>query len=232
MFSLSEWQMLLGVELRIDSPIRKLYPNAVGTRVVVVDTSNRVLLYNPVLGGGVNQSITKFEFSPQNVVNVLWDVSERPVIYLFDGKSLHTYAYAAISMKGAMLSKLGLVDISTEGDITLTPASTDVVPGNIPILCTAGTLVSQTSSGTLVNAVHPFFDSMSDSAEKKLRSKQNLGKHEERVLMTRFCQAIALIKLETAWETALELDLRNFWVALSGKAMELLNIELAIRVFL
>ena len=40
-----------------------------------------------------------------------------------------------------------------------------------------------------------------------------------------------LLKLESAWEVALELDRRQFWLALSGKAMEMMNIELASRVY-
>ena len=48
---------------------------------------------------------------------------------------------------------------------------------------------------------------------------------------SRFCQALALVKLETAWQAALEIDRRQFWLALSGKAMELLDVDLAIRVY-
>ena len=230
-FCLAEWQMLSGAELRIDYAVKKICPNSVGTRVVILDFSNRILLYNPVLGGGINQSITKFEFSPPAVVSIMWDAIETNVIYVYDGKNLHTYAYAAGSMKGALLTKLGIVDISAEGDVTLTPASTEMMPGNLPVMCCGGTLVSQTTSGGLLNSTHPFFDQLDESAERKLRSKQTLGKAEEKILMNRFCQAIALLKLETAWETALELDLRNFWIALGGKAMELLQIELATRVY-
>ncbi len=40
-----------------------------------------------------------------------------------------------------------------------------------------------------------------------------------------------LLKLESAWEVALELDRRQFWLALSGKAMEMMNVELAMRVY-
>lgn len=255
-FCMSEWQMLPGIELRIDYPVKRLFPNNVGTRVVLIDSTNRVLLYNPILGGGVNQSITKFEFSPLNVVSVIWDSVEKSIIYLYDGSGIHTYAYIGSSMKGSLLTKLGIVSISTEGDILLTPSHTELVNGNIPVVCAAGMLVSQTSTGGLINSFHPFFEQLHDSTEKKLRSKQQWGKAEEKILMNRFwyviyvscvslclsiqmcinvcmyvcSQAIALLKLETAWETALELELRNFWVALSGKALEMLNIELATRV--
>ena len=48
--------------------------------------------------------------------------------------------------------------------------------------------------------------------------------------MTRFCQALALLKLEHAWQAALDLDKKPYWLALSHKAMDLLNVELAMRV--
>ena len=45
------------------------------------------------------------------------------------------------------------------------------------------------------------------------------------------CSPLALLKLEEAWQAALELDERPCWLALSGKAMEMLNVELATRVY-
>lgn len=69
-FFLQEWVLLAGAELRLDSSIRRLYPNGDGTRIVVVDSSNLIHLFNPVTGGGVNQSITRFEDSPSNVTKV------------------------------------------------------------------------------------------------------------------------------------------------------------------
>jgi WD repeat-containing protein 19 len=37
--------------------------------------------------------------------------------------------------------------------------------------------------------------------------------------------------LECAWQAAIELDRRQYWLALSHKAMEMLNVELALRVY-
>jgi hypothetical protein len=60
MFYLNEWVLLAGAELRIDNSIKQIYPNPASTRVVLVDSQNQVFLYNPVSGGGVNQSITRY----------------------------------------------------------------------------------------------------------------------------------------------------------------------------
>ncbi|CAE7660587.1 WDR19, partial [Symbiodinium microadriaticum] len=51
------------------------------------------------------------------------------------------------------------------------------------------------------------------------------------VQRTRFCQALALHRLEDAWQAALDINKREYWLALSGKAMEMMNVELAIRVY-
>jgi len=40
-----------------------------------------------------------------------------------------------------------------------------------------------------------------------------------------------LIYLEAAWQAAIDLDIRHYWLALSHKAMECLDIDLAIRVY-
>lgn len=234
MFYLSEWTLLSGVELRLDNPVRKVYPNSNGTRIVVIDAANQCFLFNPILGGGVNHSITRFESAPSNVVNVLWDLQERNVIMFHDSNnSLHTYIYVASSIKGSMLTKLGPVTISAEGGISMTPDSIDLADGHFPILSNAGTLTCQTKTGNLTTVVHPFFDSLGDnaSAEAKLRRSEENPKKERKMLSNKFCQALALNKLEQAWEYALQLDRQQFLLALSARAVELLNIQLAIMVY-
>lgn len=49
-FYLIEWTLLSGSELRLDSSIKALYPNHNGTRVIIVDSTNQVYLYNPING--------------------------------------------------------------------------------------------------------------------------------------------------------------------------------------
>ena len=46
-------------------------------------------------------------------------------------------------------------------------------------------------------------------------------------MANRFCQALALHKLERAWELAVQIEKRSFYLALSAKAMELLHVEMA-----
>lgn len=46
-FCLSEWAPLAGVELKHASPVKLLYPNYLGTRLVFVDAANAGWLYSP-----------------------------------------------------------------------------------------------------------------------------------------------------------------------------------------
>ena len=236
-FYLAEFCMLPGLELRIDNAVKQIYPNNMGTRVVVVDATGQVFLFNPVTGGGVNQSITRFEDAPTEVVNVLWDVNEKNVIIIYDGKHIHTYVYIHASMKGPLLSKLGPVVVSKDGSIDLKPDKIEVVQGNIPIMSIGGVLTCQTASGTLVTMVHAYFDQLTDAAVaasspgKPGMSRKDDDRRDMKAIQSRFCQALALLKLEMAWQAALDLDKRWFWLALSNKSMELLNVELACRVY-
>jgi WD repeat-containing protein 19 len=238
-FFLAEWTLLSGAELRLNNAIRKLYPNSSGTRVVVVDSANQCFLFNPVTGGGTNQSITQFEQAPNIIVSVMWDHVEKNVIMFYDGKHIHSFIYVPVSIKGPMVIKLGPVVVSSAGEVNLTPDKIELIPGNIPILSSGGMLTCQTAAGSPASIVHPFFRDLEESSNSKSgtrggRSSSDVdggGRKDKKFLVNKFCQALALLKLKAAWEVALELDRRQFWLALSGKAMELMNIELACRVY-
>lgn len=257
-FFLQEWILLSGVELRLDNPIKKLFPNGNGTRVVVVDAANQSFLFNPVCGAGgggngnavlnqpsVNRTVTQFESAPTNIHNVIWDIQEKHVILFFDGHSIHTFIYVQTSIKGSLLVKLGPITISGLGEISLKPDKIELPPGNIPILSHGGVLTCQTSAGGLSTITHPFFDQLdmkekrsqpASSASRKLRSGYNRddefdAKKDLEHKSNYFCQTLALHKLDKAWEVAVELNKKSFFLALSNKSMELLNVELAYLVY-
>ena len=237
-FYLGEWVLLAGAELRLDSAIKAIYPNHSGTRVIVVDATNQIFLFNPVTGGGVNQSITRFEDSPTTFSHILWDIEERNVINIFEGKFVHSYVYAPTTIKGPMLIKLGPVEISTEGGVALRAERADLGSGLIVLLAIAGSLTCQNMGGHLTTLYHPFFDQLNNGASglespSSRESRALNGKSSATPAMqrNRFCQSLALLKLEDSWQAALDLDKREFWLALSGKSMEMLNVELAIRVY-
>ena len=241
-FYLHEWMTLAGAELRLDNSIKKVFPNQSGTRVVVVDSSNQVFLFNPVTGGGVNQSITLFEDTPTTISNIIWDVNEKNVIHIFEGKYAHSYVYAPTTIKGPLLVKLGPVEVSSEGAVTLRSERVLIGNGLVVLLSTSGSLTCQNVDGHLTTCYHPYFDQLhqhdglespSSRESKKFIGSPNPNNKNSTPAMqrNRFCQSLALLKLEDSWQAALEIDKREYWLALSGKAMEMLNVELAIRVY-
>lgn len=242
-FFLTEWTLLSGIELRLNNPIKKLYPNATGTKVVIVDRANQVFLYDAVNIAGSNRGVTQFESAPSHLAQVMWDALEKNVIMLYDGSSLHSFVYIQSSMKGSMLVKLGPVTISSLGEITLRPDKVDIAAGNVPLVSVGGELTCQSSTGSLSTILHPFFEQIdaspsglsSNQSSKSRRSRDSRnnqdGSSPKDRLANAFCQALALHKLERAWEVAVQLEKRSFYLALSSKAMELLHVEMASRVY-
>lgn len=161
----------------------------------------------------------------------LWDSKDRNVVHLFDGKYLHTYVFLQHSVKGPILLKIGPAEVSSEGDLSIVPDRIELPMGNIPIISIAGVLTCQTASGNLNPIIHPYFDHLPDTIAAASRDKDTESSLDQKELLIKFCQALALLKLEVAWHAALELDRRQYWLALSHKAMEVLNVELALRVY-
>ncbi len=228
-FYLEDWVLLSTVEIRLNEPIKAIYPNANGAAIVVVDQANNIFLFSSVASGvdGV-QSLLEFMDAPPNVVSAIWDVKQSNVIVIFDGTFVHTYVYVPHSMKGALLTKLGPVTVSSEGQIELNPDKVETFGGDQPILSANGVLTCQTMTGDLSTMHHPFFDQLQT---KKKRDRHEVEEDDPEAQKSKFCQALALLQLEQAWEAALKLDRRQFWLALSGKAMELLQMDLACRVY-
>ena len=167
------------------------------------------------------------------MVSALWDLKEKNIVHLFDGKYLHTYVFVQYSVKGPILVKIGPVEISNEGDVRTTPEKIEIPQGSIPIMSIGGVLTCQSSSGNLSPFVHTYFCYLPDtiSSAPPSRERDNDNPSDRKYLLSKFTQSLALLKLEIAWQAALELDGRHYWLALSHEAMDMLNIELALRVY-
>jgi len=214
-FFLNEWAMLTSAELRHNNPISKIYPNQIGTRLVVVDSANAGFLFNPV-----TSDFTPIPEFPTNCVNVMWDNSDKNIVMVFDGNQLHTYVYAPITIRGPMMMKLGPLEIASDGSVSMQPQSFALESGWVPILSHNGEITCQSLSGLLTAVTSPTYDH-NDEKERKNRTRQLL----------RFTQNLALLRLKEAWSAALVLNKSPYWLALANKAMQVMDIEMAVRVY-
>ena len=148
-----EWTMLPGVELRHAHAVASLHPNAAGTRVVVVDAQHQGFIYNPV-----SAELTSIPSFPPSVQCVMWDAKDRNVLLVADGKELHTYVYAHTTIKGPMAAKLGPVDISADGEVTMIQKATPVQQGLYPICSREGTITCQVATGSITSITCPQYE--------------------------------------------------------------------------
>ena len=110
-----EWAILSGAELRHSTAIKALYPNYLGTRVVVIDASNQGFIYN-----SVSAELTPIPAFPTHVQHVMWDTADKNVFMVFDGQSkdLHTFVHTQHDQRACRV-KIGPVDISPNGDFVM-----------------------------------------------------------------------------------------------------------------
>lgn len=104
--------MLSGAELRHSCDIKTIFPNNQGTRLVVIDTNGDGFLYNPV-----TSDFTPIPEFPSTCHQVMWDKSDKNIVMVHDGKDLHTYVYAPITIRGPMMMKLGPLEIDVNGGV-------------------------------------------------------------------------------------------------------------------
>lgn len=220
---LEAWVSLEGAALHHSSAIISLYPNATGTRVVVVDETGDAFVGNPVTG-----ELTPFPLFPRNVTKVMWDSAAgfSGLILVYDGADLHTfvsmrlmfcvyilcvyrspwiytcyrYMYAPNSVKGATISKMGAVEIGSRGEITVTPQARPLPSNCTPIVSLHGDISCQDNNGNLVVERVP-----------QLRAPQDPAA----ALRFSFTSALMLLDMKTAWNAARQLNGRAYWYGLA-----------------
>lgn len=217
-FSLVDWALLPACEMRLEGgrAIKGVFPNPLGTRVVVFDDAGRTLLYNPV-----DARLLLVPDVPPGSDKVLWDTVDRGVFLTSNGRELATYLYSPVSMTGPSITQLGSLTVQPNGDMVVDPLSTPVPSSDAVPLALADGIVScyTPSSGiqTTILATH--------------EALQRSGRVSNDRLRAAFAQNVALLRLNAAWHVAVQLNDRACWLALSGKAMESLDVELAQRVY-
>ena len=187
------------------------------------------------------------------LIRVMWDLVDRHVFLVQDGADkLHTYVYAAATMAGPSISKVGILNVvSDEGDVTMQP---QVYPFpaskyGIPILSHGGRLLCVGARKANI-VVAPMYNSHSSSSPFDVDVTQQQHSHSKNVTATtasssssKLRQHLALLHLTEAKNILQQQQQqsqnsnnnnkskRSLWLALSGKASEVMDVETALEVY-
>lgn len=201
-----------------------------------IDARRHVYLYNLV-----TSHLSAIPSIASSVSQLLWDPVDPGLFISVEGHA-HTcsaYMYSPLTIVGEQVTKLGLVSIEEHGEVSIETQETHLPFGCQPLLIYDGQIVCQKSdSGDLRQvqcASHDHLD-VADSGHSldSTSSHNNNNNAKERLLnkmQQSFEQNLVLHRLERCWTLALKLDRRPTWLALAGKAMEQLALELATRVY-
>jgi len=217
-FSTTDWEPLLGCEYRHDCAIYSVFPNEIGTRVVFIDSADRVFLYN-----GADTTIIEITDIGATVNRVMWDSIDECVFVIATDDSLFTYVYSEFTVWGPRATRVGPSKFNKEGELQTSQSGTRVPDSFNPILVRNGVITGQFKNGTIDKLT---LRTHTDADVRSIRKSDN-----KKGLPTCFAQNLTLLRLKPAWSIASLEGSENLWRCLSEKAMEVLNLEMAIKVY-
>lgn len=186
--------------------------------------------------------------------HILWDQADPHVVMVHCGGQLHTYAYVARSTRGPHVTKLGAVETRpVDGGVRIQPMAYDFSAGFVPLVSRSGHILSlsvpTSSSASSLSATRrppvlktflaPVYQCLLEcqryleAAGDGAGSAATPSTPDDALLQAAFNQSLALVRLQDAWRAALRLgdDARQAWLALGNKAVEVLDLGLAVRVY-
>ena len=211
-FSLEDWTIISEYRnIGVMVGIRSLFPNHSGTRLAFIDDTNDGYIYSPV-----DDTVCKIDQFSMDTDKILWDTTDWGIFAACEAKQFTIYTYAPHTRWGAQCAPVTKsANGKTDRNTTPKPALFN------PVLMRAGGVVCQmSSSGTMavVNLATHSFLSLSIVAT---------GEHAR----TAFFNSLGLNMLDQAWSYAKTLNDPDCWYALGDKALNLLDINMAIRVY-
>lgn len=257
LFSLANWGWIVqGADRRPassrDRPIRTIVPNAAGTRFIYTDATG-AYLHDPLAERLDDRPesldddlpLPDFPLSKGARPHILWDQTDPHVFMVHGGGQLHGYAYVARSTRGPHVTKLGAIETGpVDGGVRIQPMAYDFPAGFVPLVSRSGRLLSLSapaSSSASLSAsrrppvlktfLAPVYQCLLECEPHLAADKGSTP--DGALLQAAFNQSLALVRLQDAWRAALRLgdDARQAWLALGNKAVEMLDIGLAVRVY-
>lgn len=221
-FSLEDWILLSQAQLSHPNRIRHVFPNHISTRVLVVDEKNDGYIYNPV-----TSVLLQMSDFPTSCEHVMWDRSIKDMISVYDGSHIHAYVHASTTMRcNAIVMKVGSIDIDEHGSITQFPKSFSIDANKVmPVVSNNGNVSCISLSDRQLTCVRfPMYSPTSNVSD----GEQNKNEAEKTAL---FSHHLSLLQLENAWKLALLLDRRDYFLAIANKAMHIMDIDMALKVY-
>lgn len=217
-FSTADWEPLPGCEYRHDCAIYHVFPNDIGTRVVFIDSADRIFLYN-----GADTSIIEISDVGANVTRVMWDSIDECVFVIATDDTLFTYVYSEFTVWGPRATKVGPSKFNKEGELETSQGGTRIPDSFTPILVRNGIVTGQYKNGTIDKLT---LRTHTDADVRSIRKSDN-----KKGLPTCFAQNLTLLRLKPAWSIASLDGSEVQWRCLSEKALEVLNLKMAIKVY-
>eukprot|EP01049_Picozoa_sp_SAG25_P012067 SAG25_NODE_1565_length_2761_cov_1.397821_2_plen_581_part_00 len=190
-------------EFRHDSGIRSVFPNHLATRLAFIDDTHAAQLYNPV-----NDQLLAFPDFPSAITTILWDSADPGVLVACGGGQFFTYAYSAVGLNGPSIKKLEPV--------------TELPDGYNPISVYNGEVTCQASTGGIEKIAletHSALLALSSATANPA------------MYHTVLSQNMALGRLKECWDVACALNAPETWRQLATAALEVLDLELALRIY-
>lgn len=159
---------------------------------------------------------------PSTTTRLLWDTADPSVFIALQEHEFSVFQYADVTVNGPEVTQLGFMEVHNDGDFVISPQNTRVASDCAPILVCDGVVTCQHASGKLTSVAA----STHDQLQKAPRSAPS-GEVERSV----FRQNLSLLRMEAAWKLALAIDSRDYWLALAGRAMHVLDIAVATRAY-
>eukprot|EP00924_Labyrinthula_sp_SR-Ha-C_P014324 maker-scaffold_20-snap-gene-2.1-mRNA-1 protein AED:0.01 eAED:0.02 QI:0/0/0/1/1/1/2/0/1497 len=218
------------------SSIKKLFPNISGTKVAYLDATNTFYLMFPTFLS--YPLVIRKQVEPSSIV--LWDLADQLsyCFFLVTKTDVSTFIHTPQSLSAVLndslsgeITEIGPLQVGEDGSISMTPLATKLFPGYIPLCVYGGILIchfaESSKLGSIILGTH---DSLPGSIFERPLHK-NLKTLEEPTKEKRFCQHLALNQHEHAWIEVLNIKNRKYWLALSTKLLETLNIQLVIHLW-
>lgn len=233
LFSLMDRSPVPSASLQqLSSPsILQIVPNALGTCAIIVDSSQRCILYNSTDARGILLSTVSDPRANITIENVLWDTkNERLITLCYSDGTIQSFIFVPNSLTGPCVTVLGLLSVDENSNINTESIAMRIVGKNFFCHSNAGIITA--CSHTPKTFVPDFKPSLLHSLVLPTHNALHAVEVTEEVILQQAYQSMASMRLDFAWQRAYTLqDKKHIWLALAGRAMEMLQVDLAQNIY-